>query len=50
MRKFDAADAEYQAALRLKPDYESVRFDMGLMYSLEGDVFGAIAQYKKPSP
>jgi tetratricopeptide (TPR) repeat protein len=32
MRKEDASLAEYCEALRLKPDYEAVRLDLGLLY------------------
>jgi hypothetical protein len=32
MRKFDAAVVEYKEALRIKPDYAVVRYDLGLLF------------------
>src|ERR1700739_979404 len=36
MRKFDAATVEYKEALRIKPDYELVRYDLGLLLYNKG--------------
>jgi len=47
MRKYDAAEKEYQEALRLKPDYENVHADLGILLYDKNDYDGAIAEYKK---
>lgn len=47
MRRFDAAAEQYREALRLKPDYQSVHFDLGILLYDKGDLDGAIAEYKK---
>jgi tetratricopeptide (TPR) repeat protein len=46
-RKYDAAALEYREALRIKPDYELVRFDLGVLLHDKGDLDGSIAEYKK---
>ena len=47
MRKYDAAEKEYQEALRLKPDYENVHADLGILLYDKKDYDGAIAEFKK---
>lgn len=47
MRKFEASEHAYREALRIKPDYENVHFDLGNLYSAKGDLQGAIDEYKK---
>lgn len=47
MRKFDAAEQEFREALRLKPDYELIHFDLGVLLTEKNDLDGAIAEYKK---
>jgi tetratricopeptide (TPR) repeat protein len=47
MRKYDAAEKEYQEALRLKPDYEYVHADLGILLYDKRDYDRAIAEYKK---
>lgn len=47
MRKFDAAEHEFREALRIKPDYEKVRFDLGILFFAKGDIQGAINEYSK---
>jgi tetratricopeptide (TPR) repeat protein len=47
LRNFDAAAAAYQTALQLKPDYENVLYDLGILKFDKGDMDGAIAEYKK---
>ncbi len=46
-RKYDAAMLEFNEALRIKPDYEVVRFDMGYMLDCKGDRVGAMEEYRK---
>src|SRR5580698_1734860 len=45
LNNFDAAKSEYDQALRLKPDYEPIRLDLGIMYSAQGNRKAAIEQY-----
>jgi tetratricopeptide (TPR) repeat protein len=46
MRKLDAALVEYREALRLKPNYELVHYDLGILYDFKNDKQAAIAEYK----
>jgi tetratricopeptide (TPR) repeat protein len=43
MQKYDAALAEYREALRLKPDYEAVRYNLGILLHNK-DSFDALEQ------
>jgi tetratricopeptide (TPR) repeat protein len=47
LERYAASEQEFQAALRLKPDYAVVRFDFGLLFYDEGKYDQAIAEYKK---
>src|SRR5260370_908118 len=47
LRNFDAAASAFQQALQLKPDYQYVRYDLGILLFDKGDMDGAIAAYKK---
>jgi tetratricopeptide (TPR) repeat protein len=47
LRKPTAAEQEYAAALRAKPDYAAVRYDLGNLYSDQGQYDRAIEEYKK---
>jgi tetratricopeptide (TPR) repeat protein len=47
MRKYDAAEKEYQEALRLKTDYQLVHFDLGLLFYYQNNFDESIAEYKK---
>jgi tetratricopeptide (TPR) repeat protein len=46
MRKIDASTAEYNEALRLKPDYMSVWLDMGNLNRDQGRLNDAVENYK----
>ena len=35
MQKFDAAEQEYMEAVRIKPDYAAVRFDLRLLFDAQ---------------
>lgn len=47
LRKFDAAEHEFREALRIKPNYEVVQYDLGILFTAKGDLDGAIAAYTK---
>jgi tetratricopeptide (TPR) repeat protein len=47
LQKFDASEQEYTEALRIKPDYASVRYDLGILFFKQGKWDQAIEQYRK---
>jgi superkiller protein 3 len=47
LNKFTASEVEYNEALRIKPDYESVRYDLGILLETQGKFDQAIVEYKK---
>src|SRR4029077_2263424 len=47
LRKYDASEAEYREALRIKPDFALVHYDLGVDFFEKGDREKAIAEYKK---
>jgi tetratricopeptide (TPR) repeat protein len=47
LQKYSASEQEYQEALRLKPNYSPVRFDLGLLFDLEKKYDQAIVEHKK---
>jgi tetratricopeptide (TPR) repeat protein len=46
-QNFDAAIAEYQQALALKPDYALARYSLGMLYSERGDLDRSAEEYRK---
>jgi tetratricopeptide (TPR) repeat protein len=47
MRKFDAGEKEYREAIRIKPDYEFVYFDLANLLREKGSLDDAIIEYNK---
>src|SRR5438445_1921981 len=47
LQKFDASEQEYAEALRIKPDYAVVRYDLGILFYHQGKWDQAIEQYRK---
>jgi tetratricopeptide (TPR) repeat protein len=47
MHKPDAAEAELNEALRIKPVYPVIHFDLGILFASEGAWDKAIVEYKK---
>ncbi|MGD0281007.1 MAG: tetratricopeptide repeat protein, partial [Dissulfurispiraceae bacterium] len=44
--QLDLAVAEYQTALRLKPDYAEAHFNLGIAYASKGQLDPAVAEYQ----
>jgi tetratricopeptide (TPR) repeat protein len=45
-KKFDAAMQQYDEALRIKPDYAVIRFNIGMLMDAKGDRKSAIRAYR----
>jgi tetratricopeptide (TPR) repeat protein len=47
LARFNASEVEFNEALRLKPDYEAIRLDLGILYANQSKFDQAIVELKK---